>query len=285
MITDAQKEKITAQAYVPEHSVGLMTRVSGGEPFLIDDFFCIHKDELVIVIGYPLGHGSDTDNLSRVIEGIVKIFRPVWLSVAAESLPPSFLEPCKGRESDYYYTLTLDESNVRGGLKRAINAAMEHAAVERANRLGEHHRDLAQEFVERVDPSRKIKDLMFRMWEYVGYSDGSLVLNAWANNGTLAAFYVLDLSPKDFATYVIGCHSKKNYVRWASDLLFSEMIKVSKERGKKYIHLGLGVNEGIRRFKEKWGGKPGLRYEMCEFRVRKPSLFDAIGEYVKHVQR
>jgi len=67
---------------------------------------------------------------------------------------------------------------------------------------------------------------------------------------------------------VIGCHSKKNYVPHASDLLFFEMLTLAKEYGKNYINLGLGVNEGIRRFKEKWGGVPFLRYEFCEYRIR-----------------
>ena len=50
----------------------------------------------------------------------------------------------------------------------------------------------------------------------------------------------------------------------ASDLLFLEMIKLTRENGKKTINFGLGVNEGIRRFKEKWGGIPFLNYEFCE---------------------
>jgi hypothetical protein len=39
------------------------------------------------------------------------------------------------------------------------------------------------------------------------------------------------------------------------------------------------VNEGIRRFKEKWGGVPSLKYEMCELKIRKPSFLDAIISY------
>ena len=92
----------------------------------------------------------------------------------------------------------------------------------------------------------------------------------------MAAFYVVDLAAKNFATYVIGCHSKRNYVQGASDLLFFEMINMSIESGKKYMHLGLGVNEGIRQFKEKWGGMPTRKYEMCELVVRKRSLLDSI---------
>ncbi len=87
---------------------------------------------------------------------------------------------------------------------------------------------------------------------------------------------MVDLAPQNFSTYVIGCHSKKNYVPGASDLLLFETIKISKEYDKNYIHLGLGVNKGIRQFKKKWGGKPTLQYEMCEIVVKKPSVLDTI---------
>ena len=39
-----------------------------------------------------------------------------------------------------------------------------------------------------------------------------------------------------------------------SDALFSEMIDISRQHRKQYVHLGLGVSDGVRRFKEKWGG-------------------------------
>ena len=44
------------------------------------------------------------------------------------------------------------------------------------------------------------------------------------------------------------------------------MLEAARREGKGYIHLGLGVNEGIRRFKEKWGGRPALPYVMAGWR-------------------
>ena len=35
------------------------------------------------------------------------------------------------------------------------------------------------------------------------------------------------------------------------------MLRSAREADKEYVHLGLGVNDGIRRFKTKWGGLPG----------------------------
>ena len=113
------------------------------------------------------------------------------------------------------------------------------------------------------------------MPEYLANSKHSIVLNAWRKKD-LAAFYIIDLAAKNFSTYVVGCHSKNRYVPGASDVLFLEMIRISREYGKNYIHLGLGVNKGIQRFKQKWGGIPSRRYEMCEIVLGKPSILDMI---------
>ncbi len=110
------------------------------------------------------------------------------------------------------------------------------------------------------------------MPQYVGAAPHSFVLNAWCPNDALAAFYVVDFAAEGFANYVIGCYSRKNYVLGASDLLVSELIQMSAENGKAFIHMGLGVSNGVRRFKEKWGARPGRSYEMCELTFKKPLL-------------
>ena len=115
------------------------------------------------------------------------------------------------------------------------------------------HNELISEFLELENPLSLIRQLFLSMPDYVHHSSTAIVLNARKREGKLSAFYVVDLAAKEFAAYVIGCYSRENYVSHASDLLFYEMINLAKEHGKGYINLGLGVNEGIRRFKGKMG--------------------------------
>jgi hypothetical protein len=276
MITSEEEKYILTKAYIPEHIVGLMTRVSAGEPFLIEHYLCCRKDDWIIVVGYPLHHDFLMNEFETVINKIIKTFRPKYASLIAPELPPSLATSCRERESDHYYTLDINNTNIRSPLRRIVKKATENLTVERSTRLREAHNELTQEFIERARPPVRIRQLFSKMPQYVGHSSNSVVLNAWDKRSNLAAFYIVDLAAKDFSTYVIGCHSKKNYVLGASDLLFFEMIKMSTEYDKNYIHLGLGVNKGIRQFKEKWGGKPTRRYEMCELVLRKPSILDAI---------
>jgi hypothetical protein len=270
MISTTEDEYILTHAYVPEHIVRLMTGVSGGEPFLMDDYLGFAKDNWVILVGYSLTGNPATEGFARVIAGAITAFRPVHLWFIAPAIPPSVIPLCLDRESDHYYTLGRERFELRAGLKRIVHRASKDLTVARDRQMGRGHQELIEEFLEREKPGPRIERLFLSMTEYVPASTTAVVVTARDRAGEVSAFYVVELAAKDFATYVVGCHSKRRYVVGASDLLFHEMIALAREHGKGYIHLGLGVNEGIRRFKEKWGGVQRLRYEFCEYRRKDP---------------
>lgn len=179
-------------------------------------------------------------------------------------MPPALAAACRDRESDQYYKLELRDFRITANLRRRVERAARELTVEKEKALTGEHRALVAEFLERERPAARIEKLFLEMAEYTAKAPSALVLTARRKAGGISAFYVVDVGASEFATYVVGCHSKEAYVPGASDLLFFEMAGLAREHGKRYIHLGLGVNEGIRRFKEKWGGIPFLRYEFCE---------------------
>ncbi|MGD9224856.1 MAG: hypothetical protein PVF26_00065 [Desulfobacterales bacterium] len=276
MLTAEEKAYILEHAYVPEHCIGLMTHVSGGEPFLIDDFFICQKDDWIILIGYPLEDNFDTKNFEAVVFKIRERFGPDFLSLIAPEMPPALASSCQESESDAYFTLQTQNTVIRSPVKRNLKRARRYLRVASSSTMQEDHQKLMQEFVERTQPTDRVKRLLFKMPEFVACVDTAFVLNAWDKANNLAAFYVVDVEARQFSNYIIGCHSKKNYVLGASDLLLFELINLNVEYNKQYIHLGLGVNAGIRRFKEKWGGAPTRRYEMCELVFKKPTIFESI---------
>ena len=277
MLTPEQESYILTHAYVPEHIVELMTSVSGGEPFLIDDYFCCCKDDWIIFIGYPLQHELVLDQFELVLESVKKKFGTGRISLITPELPRRLAERCREEDSDTYYTLNTRHPVISSAVKRNLRKAGRLLTVERAVHMGDAHFQLMHEFMERAAPPLRIKELFFKMPQYVASARDACVLNAWDSTQTLAAFYVVDLAARNFASFIIGCYSKKNYILGASDLLLFELVKISSEYGKDYIHLGLGVNNGIRRFKEKWGAKPTLNYKMCELVPRKPLILEALG--------
>ena len=274
MLTPDEEAYILDQAYVPEHCIRLMTHVSGGEPFLIDDFFIFRKENWIILIGYPLGDNFTPDQLEAVFTKIMKKFRPEFVSLVAPQMPSFLAATCQETESDAYFTLQAQKPVIRSPVKRNLTKARQNLRVEFSSGMQDAHGELMHEFVGRTPLSERVQRLLFKMPEFVAGSDMALVLNTWDQANKLAAFYVVDLEAKRFSNYIMGCHSKKNYVRGASDLLLFELINLSLEYDKLYIHLGLGVNSGIRRFKEKWGAVPTRRYEMGELVLKKPSILD-----------
>ncbi len=276
MLTSEQKHYMLTRAYVPEHTVGLITYLSGGEPFLIDDFFVCRTKDWVILIGFPFGDKLDTAGLERVVDKIQTQFNPEHLSLIAPELPASICNTCLESDSDHYYTLEAKQPVIRSVVRRNLKKARKALRVERASKMGASHSMLMDEFARRVHPPARVQNMMSKLPGYLEECESAVVLNAWDDRSNLAAFYMIDLAAADFSNYIIGCYSKKNYVLGASDLLLDELIRLSIEFKKRYIHLGLGVNEGIRRFKTKWGAKPVRQYEMCELRLRKPSLIKTI---------
>jgi len=276
MLTAEEEAYILNQAYIPEHCIRLMTLVSGAEPFLIDDYFICHKDNWIILIGYPLEDNFNSDNFEAVLSKLRKKFNPDYISLIAPEMPSSLASDCQESESDVYFTLPTQQTVIRSPVKRNLKKARQNLRVESSSRMQEDHQQLTAEFIERAQPSDRVKRLLFKMPEFLVRSDKAFVLNAWDKSDKLAAFYVVDFEARQFSNYIIGCHSKTNYVLGASDLLLFELLNMSLEFNKEYIHLGLAVNAGIRRFKEKWGGVPGHRYEMCELAFQKPSILNAI---------
>ena len=109
MLTSEQKHYMLTRAYVPEHTVSLITYLSGGEPFLIDDFFVCRTKDWVILIGFPFEAEFDTAGLERVIDRIRKKFNPEHLSLTMHEScgHPSELDRALGYEANYAGTSFL----------------------------------------------------------------------------------------------------------------------------------------------------------------------------------
>jgi hypothetical protein len=272
MITPQEEAYILEKAYVPEHIVSLMVLISKGDPFLIEDHLGLVRDNWLILVGYPLDQRFSPGRSEKIIERVLETFRPEILWFIGPEIPASLLNTCQERETDQYYRLDLEKVKVKPSLRREVDKASQELTIERGRSISKEHEALISELLKREKLPPRVRELYRAMPDYVGHSSTASVLNARNREGKLCAFYVVDLAAKGFTTYILGTHSKKNYAPHASDLLFFEMMALTREHGKSIIDLGLGVNEGIRRFKEKWGGVPFLNYEFCEHRPRSTKI-------------
>ncbi len=279
MISPDEQEYIRKKAYVPEHVIALMAGVSGGEPFLTEDYLFFRNNDRVIFIGYPMENRFRENSFVAALERTRREFHPASTSFIAPSFPAGLPRNEIDRETDEYYRLDLKNFEVRKDLRRALAGASRSLTVERARTMSPEHLALTREFLQEGKTAPRVRELYLRMPRYLACSSTSFVLNALDANKRLSAFYVVELGALQFATYVVGCFSRENYIPHASDLLFHEMVRLAAEHRKDYIHLGLGVNEGIRRFKRKWGGVPFLRYESGEWSGPSKALFSWLDAF------
>ena len=112
------------------------------------------------------------------------------------------------------------------------------------------------EFIESHDIGKDTQYIFDRIPAYVAASETAVVMNARDDEGKLIAFDVAEFAAKDYAFYMFNFASRKMHVPGVSDLLLNHLIQSAKERGKRFINLGLGINKGVAFFKDKMGKGP-----------------------------
>lgn len=254
---------ILESASVPEHSASFMGAMSGGEPFLEGPYLFIAAEDWLLAVGYPLlgeAHRPEAfeESLSRALRRTRA--RDCWAICPA--LPARLKSRCCNR--DRYYILPAHTA-LPPRLDRLSDRAAAVLEVDEGPAFTAAHRQLWAEFMGRKDLPPSVRELYARTETVLEKAPGLSLLNAWDRNGNLVASLLLDSAPRRFSSYLLGAHSLSHYTPYASDLLFREMIRRADQAGKEYLHLGLGVNEGIRRFKTKWTATPGLPYEMAQW--------------------
>lgn len=278
-LSPEQEAHILARAYVPEHIPALMAGVSGAQPFLLGDYLCLAKENWLIFVGYPLDGRFTVERTAGALAQARATYHPQVLWFIGPEVPADLAAGCRDRQSDIYYRLDLP-APVKSARRREVRVAAAALTVAAGRAFTAEHLRLADELIARASLPPMVTGLYRAMPDYVARAPGAVVLEARDAAGRLVAFTVVEQAAASFDVYVLGAYSRRVYVPHASDLLCATMIERAQAAGKGWINLGLGVNAGIRRFKEKWGGTPYLAYESCEWRQGSDSPWiDALAEW------
>ncbi len=261
-----QEAYALSHAYVPEHIPCLMTGISGAHPALFQDYLCFARDNWLIFVGYPLDGVFSPEKCAAAMAQAREANRPEVLWFIGPQIPPELEKDCRDRRSDVYYRLDLP-AQIRPALRREVRVAADRLAVSAGHAFTAEHAALSDELMGRTSLSPMVAALYRAMPDYLARASSAVVLDARDAAGRLVAFTVVEQAAAAFDAYVLGATSRRHYAPHASDLLFATMIERAGASGKRWLDLGLGVNQGIRRFKEKWGGAPALAYEFCEWRA------------------
>lgn len=269
-MTPSAARAVLEKASVPEHSVEFMQAMSGGEAFLCGAFLFFGVGDSLLCIGYPLEGAYDPARFEEALRGALDRTRPERCWAICPRLPERLASHCLTR--DHYFLLATDDP-VSARLGRIADRAAGRLRVEMGREFMGAHRRLWAEFTSRTRLPDNVRELFARTERVLALAPGLRLLNAWDPDGGLAACMLLDEAPAGFTSYLIGARALEAAVPHAADLLMREALARARAQDKRLLHLGLGVNDGIRRFKTKWGARPGFPYEMAAW--QEPRLGNA----------
>jgi hypothetical protein len=255
MLTKEEIRRIHQNAYLPEHLPDYVQAVSGATPYFIENVLYFLRRKHLIFIGYPLENTAA--DVEDVYTAICQKVNPSLISIIAPKiwLPDDSYEK---HSQDHYYRLDLPLGSIDPQVAYMIRRAKRELRVD-YGKFGRQHQKLVKAFLKQHHLTPEQIFLFKHIPHYLKRSRTAWLLEARKDH-KLVAFTIVDSGSQDYAFYLFNFRSTKINVPGASDLLFEEMLKLSQSQGKKALNLGLGVHQGIRRFKEKWGGVPFLPY-------------------------
>lgn len=249
---------------VPEHGIAMMEAFSNGQSADIGPYRFYHGQDWLMAIGYPLWGPFTEEGFTQALQMAQTRFAASACFAIAPRLPEKHMRHLT--EKDRFHVLS-SQAPIPARLANPVKRAASALSVRLETGFTAAHRRLWGEFLganaQRM--TSRVASLYAKTPEAMAAAPSLRLLSAYTQNNELAAALLLDLQPANFISYIIGAHSRVNYTPHATDLLFAEMLKLARAENKAFIHLGLGVNDGISRFKQKWGAKPGLPYLLAQW--------------------
>lgn len=273
MITPVQADSIRNHAYIPEHLIGYGEAISGGEPFLLDDFLAYVSPGTLIFIGYPLVGSFHEEAMDQILESAIQRFRPAQVALVAPQITrrQGMRDP-----SDSYFRLDLDRLKISSKVRNMIQRASREVGVTMEREITPEHQELIAQFLQSrpVDPA--MRTLFEKIPRYVSQVPSAQLFNARNQDGLLCGFDIADFGAADYAFYMFNFRSLRRPLPGISDLLLDAIIREAVRQKKRYLNLGLGIHPGVIFFKKKWGGQTFLNYESVRFEPQGPSFWKSI---------
>ena len=275
MISMTERKYIEEYAYLPDHVPLYVTAISRREPSLFGNYIVYTRKDDLVFVGYPLERPFVEKEMIKALDDALKRLRATEVRLIAPETPAR-LDGYGHVPSDYYYRLDLSFVSVSQEVRNMLNRASRDLLVDKTRSFETEHREMVDEFLKEHSVDEGTRFIFERIGDYVSSSMTAQVFDARRKTGELAAFDVIESGSKEYCFYMFNFRSKNLYIPGASDLLLSNVIVSSREEGKKYINLGLGINPGVTFFKRKWGGIPFVSYREFLYRPARKETMETL---------
>lgn len=271
MIGPDRLDRVSADAVVPEQVIAYVRSVGESRPAMFGACVGYLSEGEVVLIGYPLCGPEDGAALSEAVDLALKTPGLRKITVIAPSRPPQ--APEKARSSrDGYHALPVPAPPPSGKLKNLLLRADRDLTLEQGRRFDADHRKLVDRYLTERTLAAGTRHIFRQIPRYIEASPGSLMVSARRADGRLAAFAVGEYASLHTALFMFCFRDPDSAPPGSADRVFSGLLEEAARRGQTRMNLGLGVNEGIRFFKRKWGAQPFLPCIETGWEIREPGL-------------
>ncbi len=248
------------EPYIPEQIIDYFEPISGLKAKIIGNYLLYINGETVAIIGYPINGEYDEKEVTQIFQSYFEEKKSMRIVIIAPKLPSTLVfEEVK---TDNYYRLMLPVKHLSKKIRYMVSRAFRELAIEVGKNLTNSHREIMRDFLNRPDVDEFMDYVCSRLDLYLSRSKTVKIINAFNKTGRLVGFDIVDLPPGRYSFYMFNFIDRNGgYVPGVSDLMMHHFLKISEEEGKLYVNMGLGINEGVKRFKVKWGAEPFLPYQ------------------------
>lgn len=275
MIGPDRLGRITAEASVPEQVTGYVQAISDSRPERFGACVGYLSAENRVLVGYPLPDPADEAAMAEAVAQLLQRPGPGRVTVIGPARPPQ--APAGAVSiSDDYYGLPIPPPVPGQKLRNLLRRAERELAVNGGGQLEEDHRALVGRYLRERSLSAGTRYIFGRLAAYLEASPTSLLVSARRADGRLAAFSVGEFGSLHTAFFMFSFRDPEAAVPGSADLLLGALLDEAGRRGQTRMNLGLGVNAGIRRFKEKWGADIFLPYVETSWEIRPAGLLSRL---------
>jgi hypothetical protein len=275
MIGPDRLARVTAAAVVPEQVIGYVGAVAGSKPRMFGSCVGYSAGAEVVLIGYPLHDPLDGAAMAAAVSLALQTAGLERMTVIGPVRPPQAPETGETAQ-DQYYALPLPEPAAGQKLKSLLRRAGRDVQLVSGRRFEDDHAALVQRYLDERPLAAGTRQIFSRLANYLEASAGSRIVSARRMDGRLAAFAVGEFASLTTAFFMFCFRDPHLAPPGSSDLTLSGLLQEARQRGQTRMNLGLGVSDGIRFFKRKWGAEPFLPYVETSWRPVAPGVLSRL---------
>jgi len=275
MIGPDRLVRVTAAAVVPEQVVGYVNAVAGSKPRMFGTCVGYSSGAEVVLVGYPLHDPFDGAAMAAAVNLALQTAGLERITVIGPVRPPQAPETGDTAE-DQYEALPLPEPAADQKLRSLLRRAARDVQLVSGRRFENDHAALVQRYLDERPLAAGTRQIFSRLSNYLTASAGSLIVSARRMDGRLAAFAVGEFASLTTAFFMFCFRDPDLAPPGGADLTLSGLLQEARQRGQTRMNLGLGVSDGIRFFKRKWGAEPFLPYVETSWRPVAPGVLSRL---------